>query len=224
MSLTPPDAAPADDPIETLGAIGVIPVVVIDNAASAAPLAEALLAGGIRAAEITLRTPAAMAALEIMAGYSGFLAGAGTLLDPGQAASAADAGARFAVSPGFDPRVVDACQACSLPVMPGAVTATEVQQVRRAGLTVCKFFPAESAGGLPMLAALSAPFQEMLFMPTGGIGPANAGNYLRAPFVHAIGGTWMAARALIAGCEWDRIRDLAAEAAIAAAEARQAIR
>lgn len=217
MSQARSPAAPAGDPIETLGSVGVIPVVVIDDAARAAPLAEALASGGINAAEITLRTPAAMAAIEIMAGYPGFLAGAGTLLDPNQVAMAADAGARFAVSPGYDPRVVDACQAHSLPVLPGAVTPTEIQHVRRAGLRICKFFPAEAAGGLRTLSAIAAPFPEMRFVPTGGISAATALGYLRAPYVHAIGGTWMVARELIAASRWDYIRELTIQAVALAA-------
>jgi 2-dehydro-3-deoxyphosphogluconate aldolase/(4S)-4-hydroxy-2-oxoglutarate aldolase len=219
MSLARPASA-ADDPIEILGSIGIIPVVVIDHAAQAAPLAEALIAGGIGTAEITLRTPAAIAALEIMAGYPGFLAGAGTLLDPAQVARVAGAGARFAVSPGFDPSVVDACQARAMPVIPGAVTATEIQKVRRTGVTVCKFFPAEATGGLRTLSALAGPFPEMRFVPTGGISPANAAGYLRAPCVHAIGGTWMVARELIVAGQWDQIRELTAQAAAIAAGRR----
>jgi len=218
VSLAQPPGA--EDPVEILGTIGIVPVVVIDDPAKAAPLAKALLAGGIGAAEVTLRTSAALTAVEIMAGIPGFLAGVGTVLDPGQVAQAADAGARFAVSPGFDPEIVEACQSRALPVLPGVLTATEVQRVRRAGLTVCKFFPAEAAGGLRMLSALAAPFPEIRFVPTGGIGPANASGYLDAPFVHAIGGTWLVARELIAAARWDRIRALTAEAAAIAASRR----
>jgi 2-dehydro-3-deoxyphosphogluconate aldolase / (4S)-4-hydroxy-2-oxoglutarate aldolase len=208
-------------PIGALGHIGIVPIVVIDDADLAAPLAEALLEAGIAGAEVTLRTPAALCALGIMAGYPGFAAGAGTVLDPGQVAAAADAGAQYAVSPGFDPDVVAACLGRSLPVLPGAVTATEIQQVRRAGLRACKFFPAEVAGGLRALSALAGPFPDMRFVPTGGIGPANAAEYLAAPCVLAVGGSWMVPRELIAGRRWDRIRELAAQAAVLAATRRR---
>lgn len=203
--------------IEALGRMGIVPVVVIDDAGQAAPLAEALIEGGIAGAEVTLRTPAALAALTVMASYPGFAAGAGTVLDPEQVAAAADAGARYAVCPGFDPDVVAACQDRALPVLPGAVTATEIQRVRRAGLRACKFFPAEAAGGLRTLTALAGPFPDMRFVPTGGIGPANAAGYLAAPFVLAVGGTWMVTRELIAGGRWDRISERAARAAALAA-------
>lgn len=206
-----------DDPVGALGVIGVVPVVVIGDAAHAAPLAEALMAGGIRAAEITLRTSAALPALSVMAAYGGFLAGAGTVLEPRQVAQAADAGARFVVSPGFDPDVAHACQDRALPFVPGAVTATEVQRVRRAGIGVCKFFPAEPCGGLSTLAALSAPFPDMRFLPTGGIGRSNAPAYLACRYVHAVGGSWLAPRSLMAEGRWDRVRELAAEAATMAA-------
>jgi 2-dehydro-3-deoxyphosphogluconate aldolase / (4S)-4-hydroxy-2-oxoglutarate aldolase len=209
-------------PLGAFGRLGIIPVVVIDDVGHAAPVAEALLAGGISGAEITLRTPAALGALAIMASYPDFVAGAGTVLDAWQVAAAADAGARFAVSPGFDPDVVDACQERSLPVMPGAVTATEIQRVRRAGLRACKFFPAEAAGGLRALSALAHPFPDMRFVATGGIGSANAPDYLAAPCVLAVGGTWMVTRDLIAGRRWDRIRDLAGQAASLAADSRPA--
>ena len=214
MSVDRPGAAA---PIDALGAIGIIPVVVIDDVGHAAPLAEALLAGGIAGAEVTLRTSAALGALAVMARYPGFTAGAGTVLNPEQVAAAADAGAQYAVSPGFDPDVVAACLGRSLPVLPGAVTATEIQQVRRAGLRACKFFPAEAAGGLRTLSALAAPFPDMRFVPTGGIGRQNAAGYLAAPFVLAVGGTWMVTRELIADGRWDRIRELAAQAAALAA-------
>ena len=205
--------ATAVDPIDALGAVGIIPVVVIDAAAQAAPLAEALMSGGINGVEITLRTPAALAALEVMAACDGLLAGAGTLLEPQQAAQAADAGARFAVSPGFDPELLNACRAQSLPFLPGAATATEIQRILRAGVRTCKFFPAESCGGLPALAALAGPFPEMRLVATGGISPSNAAGYLRFPPVHAVAGTWLAPRALISEGRWDLIRQRAAEAA-----------
>lgn len=217
-------SAATEDPVEILGTIGIIPIVVIDDPAKAAPLAEALLAGGVGVAEVTLRTSGALAAMEIMAGIPGFLVGAGTVLDPSQVAHVTEAGARFAVSPGFDPEIVEACQSRALPVLPGAHTATEVQRVRRAGLTVCKFFPAEAAGGVRMLSALAAPFPEVRFVPTGGIGPATAPGYFDAPFVHAIGGTWPVARELIAAARWDRIRTLTAEAAAMAAGRRKSAR
>lgn len=200
-------------PVGALGRMGIVPVVVIDDVGHAGPLAEALLEGGIAGAEITLRTPAALGALTVMARYPGFVAGAGTVLDPWQVAAAADAGARYVVSPGFDPEVVYACQVRSLAVLPGAVTATEIQRVRRAGLGACKFFPAEAAGGLRALSALAGPFPEMRFVPTGGISPANAGEYLAAPCVLAVGGTWMVTSELIASGRWDRIRELATQAA-----------
>ena len=222
MGRTDADRSDADrtdsGPIGALGRMGIVPVVVIDDAGQAAPLAEALLEAGIAGAEVTLRTPAALGALAVMARYPGFAAGAGTVLDPGQVAPAADAGAQYAVSPGFDPDVVAACLDRSLPVLPGAVTATEIQQVRRAGLRACKFFPAEAAGGLRTLAALAGPFPDMRFVPTGGIGPGKAARYLTAPYVLAVGGTWMVTRELIAGRHWDRIRELAAQAAALAAD------
>jgi 2-dehydro-3-deoxyphosphogluconate aldolase / (4S)-4-hydroxy-2-oxoglutarate aldolase len=204
-------------PLGAVSGLGIIPVVVIDDVDQAAPLAEALIAGGIGGAEITLRTAAALDALAVMARYPGLVAGVGTVLDAWQVAAAADAGAQFAVSPGFDPDVVDACQERALPVLPGAVTATEIQRVRRAGLAACKFFPAEASGGLRTLSALAAPFPEMRFVPTGGITPANASQYLAAPFVLAVGGTWMVATDLIASSRWDRIRELVAQAAALAA-------
>jgi 2-dehydro-3-deoxyphosphogluconate aldolase / (4S)-4-hydroxy-2-oxoglutarate aldolase len=129
-------------PIGALRRMGIVPVVVIDEAGQAAPLAEALLETGIAGAEVTLRTPAALGALAVMTRYPGFVAGAGAVLDQGQVAAAADAGAQYGVSPGVDPDIVAACLGRSLPVLPGAVTATEIQQVRRAGLRACKFFRA----------------------------------------------------------------------------------
>ncbi len=213
MNADPATAAP----IDALGPIGVIPVVIIDDASLARPLAEALAEGGIRCAEITLRTRAALPALAAMAACDGFLAGAGTLLSPGQAADAASAGARFAVSPGFDQELLQACMAQALPLLPGAATATEIMRVHRAGIRTCKFFPAESSGGQVALKALSGPFPEMRFVPTGGIDAANAPGYLNLPCVHAVGGSWLVAPGLLAARRWDRIRELSAQAAAIAA-------
>jgi 2-dehydro-3-deoxyphosphogluconate aldolase / (4S)-4-hydroxy-2-oxoglutarate aldolase len=208
-------------PIDVLGAIGVIPVVVIDDESLARPLAEALTDGGIRCAEITLRTRAALPALAAMAACDGFLAGAGTVLEPAQAAEAARAGARFAVSPGFDPELLQACMAWALPLLPGAATTTEILRVHRAGIRICKFFPAEGCGGRTALNALAGPFHEMRFVPTGGIDAANAPGYLSLPCVHAVGGSWLVAPDLVAARRWDRIRQLSAQAVkIAAARPR----
>lgn len=216
------NASPARaGPIDTLGTIGIIPVAVIDNASLARPLAEALMDGGIRCAEVTLRTRAALPALAAMAACDGFLAGAGTLLEPRQAAEAAHAGARFAVSPGFDPELLEACRAQDLPLLPGAATATEILRLHRAGIRTCKFFPAEGCGGRTTLMALAAPFPEMRFVPTGGIDATSAPGYLGLSCVHAVGGTWLCAPELVAGRRWHRIRQLSAQAVkIAAARPR----
>jgi 2-dehydro-3-deoxyphosphogluconate aldolase / (4S)-4-hydroxy-2-oxoglutarate aldolase len=199
-----PAPVTAADPLGALGIMRIVPVVVIDDAA--------------------LRTPAALAALAVIAAHGGLLAGAGTMLEPGQVAQAADAGARFAVSPGFDPDIIEACRAQSLPILPGAATATEIQQVRRAGLRTCKFFPAEACGGLNALTALSGPFPDMRFIPTGGIDPSNAPDYLDHPCVHVIGGNWMVPRELISEGRWDRIRQLCRQAAQIAASRQQPAR
>jgi 2-dehydro-3-deoxyphosphogluconate aldolase / (4S)-4-hydroxy-2-oxoglutarate aldolase len=171
-----------------LATVRVIPVVVLDDSAAAAPLAGALADAGLPCAEITLRTAAGEAAIAIMAQQRNLLVGAGTVLDASQAEHAAQAGARFIVSPGFDEEVVRRCQELSVPVLPGAATATEIQRARRAGLRVIKFFPAETLGGVNALDALSAPFPDMRFIPTGGIGPGNVQAYLARSVVLAVGG------------------------------------
>lgn len=195
----------------------VVPVIVIDDAAAARPLADALSAGGLRCAEVTLRTPRALVALSRFAASRELLVGAGTVLDPDQASAAVDAGARFIVSPGFDAEVVERCQGLGVPVLPGTATPTDIQQARRAGLTTVKFFPAETLGGVKALNAIAAPYPGMTFVPTGGITAVNVSAYLRHRAVLAVGGSWMAPRKLIAAGEWQEIRQLAAEAARAAA-------
>jgi 2-dehydro-3-deoxyphosphogluconate aldolase/(4S)-4-hydroxy-2-oxoglutarate aldolase len=208
------------DVLSRLGGIGVVPVVVLDDADSAGPLADALLAGGLGCAELTLRTPAAERAVSAMASRAELLVGVGTVFEPEQAERCVGEGARFVVSPGFDDAVVERCQSLGVPVLPGTATATEVLRARRAGLRTVKFFPAETSGGLPGLQALAAPFHDMRFLPTGGIGPANAGGYLRTPAVLAVGGSWMVPRQLVRERRWEEISRLSAAAARTVAELR----
>jgi len=196
----------------------IVPVVVIDDVSAASPLAEALADAGLGCAEITLRTSIAIEVIARFAETGRLVVGAGTVLDPQQASAAIDAGARFVVSPGFDSEVVHWCQQFGVPVVPGTATPSDIQQAWRAGVTAVKFFPAETLGGVAALAAMSAPFPGMTFVPTGGITPANVTAYLQHPAVLAVGGSWMAPRQLIAAGDWGRIGQLAAEAAELAAE------
>ena len=220
----PTDAASPSGPepglLARIEAFGVVPVVVLDDPDDALPLADALIAGGLCCAEVTLRTPAGQLAVAAMARRSELLLGVGTVLDPEQVDRSVADGARFVVSPGFDDAVVERCQQLGVPVLPGTVTATEIQRARRAGLGVVKFFPAETSGGLPALQALAAPFHGMRFVPTGGIGPANVGSYLRCPAVLAVGGSWMVPRDLVREHRWDEITRLSARAVQTVAECR----
>ena len=200
------------DIVAAIGAMRVVPVVVIDDAAQAWPLAQALKAGGLPCAEVTFRTAAAEASIRAMSADPDILLGAGTVLREDQVGRAIDAGARYIVTPGFSERVVRACQQAAVPVFPGAATATEVQMALEAGLEVVKFFPAEAAGGLTMLKALSGPFPVVRFIPTGGVSAGNLGSYLAHPSVLAVGGSWMVAAGLIAAGKFAEITRLAAEA------------
>jgi 2-dehydro-3-deoxyphosphogluconate aldolase / (4S)-4-hydroxy-2-oxoglutarate aldolase len=213
-----PGPSTTEDVFGQLAAIGVIPVVVLDDSGAAAPLAGALAEAGLPCAEITLRTAAGQTAIGIMAQQRNLLVGAGTVLDAGQAEHAIEAGARFIVSPGFDEEVVRRCQELSVPVLPGAATATEIQRARRAELRVVKFFPAETLGGVRALDALSAPFPDMRFIPTGGVSPGNLQSYLARSVVLAVGGSWMVPRQLIASRNWAQITQLARDAARLAAQ------
>jgi 2-dehydro-3-deoxyphosphogluconate aldolase/(4S)-4-hydroxy-2-oxoglutarate aldolase len=195
-----------------------LPVVVLSEPDGAAPLGAALLAGGLRCAEVTFRTAAAVAAIRAMAaGNPELIVGAGTVLTADQVDLALDAGARFVVSPGFGPAVVRRCLERGVPVFPGVATATEVQMAIEAGLEVVKFFPAEAAGGVRMIEALAAPFPNLRFIPTGGIGPDNLARYLAIPSVAAVGGTWMVAPSLVASADWASITRLTRDAVAAAA-------
>jgi 2-dehydro-3-deoxyphosphogluconate aldolase/(4S)-4-hydroxy-2-oxoglutarate aldolase len=191
----------------------VIPVLVVEDAATASPLAEALVAGGLPVLEVTLRTPAALDALAAMAAVPGAVAGAGTLLTPEDVRAARAAGAGFGVAPGATDRLLDAAEAEGLPLLPGAATASEAMRLLERGYRVLKFFPAEPAGGAAALAALGGPLPQLRFCPTGGIGPGNATDYLRLSNVVCVGGSWVAPRAMVSAGDWAGITRLAAEAA-----------
>jgi 2-dehydro-3-deoxyphosphogluconate aldolase / (4S)-4-hydroxy-2-oxoglutarate aldolase len=208
------EAAPEhEDTLGALGRLGVVPVVKIDRAADALPLGEALIAGGLPCAEITFRTSAAEEAIRSLAvAFPELLLGAGTVLTLGQAERAASAGARFIVSPGFSPALVDWCRQNDMTVLPGVATPTEIMMAIDKGLSVMKFFPAESLGGVATLKALSAPFGHVTFIPTGGISARNLLDYLSLPAVHACGGSWMVETKLISGGQFDEIARLSAEA------------
>jgi 2-dehydro-3-deoxyphosphogluconate aldolase/(4S)-4-hydroxy-2-oxoglutarate aldolase len=206
---------------QQIGAARLLPVVVLQDAGAAEPLAGALLAGGLRSVEVTFRTAAAADAIRAMAASPELLVGAGTVLTPEQVDRAIDAGARFVVSPGFGPAVVHRCQERGVPVFPGVATATEIQMALDAGLRTVKFFPAEQLGGATMVKALAAPFRGVRFIPTGGVTTANLAGYLALPAVLAVGGTWMVAPDLLAAGDWAEVtrRTAAAVAAAATEEA-----
>ncbi|ROU00204.1 bifunctional 4-hydroxy-2-oxoglutarate aldolase/2-dehydro-3-deoxy-phosphogluconate aldolase [Histidinibacterium lentulum] len=191
----------------------VIPVLVIEDAGAAAGLAEALVAGGLPALEVTLRTPAALEAIAEMARVPGGRVGAGTLLTAADVEAAKKAGATFGVSPGSTPEILDAALANDLPMLPGAATATEAMALLARGHTVQKFFPAEAAGGTRMLKSLASPLPQIRFCPTGGIGAANAADYLALPNVLCVGGSWVAPPDAVAKADWPAITALARAAA-----------
>jgi 2-dehydro-3-deoxyphosphogluconate aldolase/(4S)-4-hydroxy-2-oxoglutarate aldolase len=181
-----------------LSQTGVVPVVVVETVDAGHRLAETLLAAGLPSVEVTLRTPAALDVVAAMASNPGLVVGAGTVLRPDQVRAAVEAGARYVVSPGWSAAVDDECAALGAGYIPGVATATEVQQRLEAGRTVLKLFPAAAAGGPALIRALSAPFVEARFVPTGGIDAESASDYLRLPSVLAVGGTWVAPAALVA--------------------------
>ena len=191
----------------------IVPVLVVDNVSQAEGLAQALVSGGLPALEVTLRTPVALEAIAEMATVAGGFVGAGTLLTPEDVQNAKDAGAKFGVSPGATDRLLDAALEADLPMLPGAVTATEVMALLEKGYTVQKFFPAEAAGGAPALKSFSAPLPQVRFCPTGGVSMKNARDYLSLPNVLCAGGSWVAPKDAVAAGDWDRIEALAVEAA-----------
>lgn len=206
---------------EQIAAFGVVPVVVLNDAKDARPLAQALVEGGLAVAEVTFRTEAAEESIRIMTeAYPDMLVGAGTVLTVEQVDRAVAAGARFIVSPGFDPEIVDYCLEKNIPVYPGTVTPTEVAQAVKRGLTVCKFFPAEQFGGVSTIKALAAPYTMVKFMPTGGVNLKNLREYLGCDKIAACGGTWMVKGDLIREGRFDEIRRITAEAAEIVKEVR----
>ena len=201
-----------------LGETRVLPVVELDTSEAALPLARALMAGGLPVAEITFRSEAAAASIGILRErFPEMLVGAGTVLDIEQVELAYRAGSQFAVTPGFNPAIVQACVETGLPILPGINNPTGVEQAMGFGLDAVKFFPAEASGGVPFLKALSGPYPSMRFVPTGGIAPANLGSYLALPNVLACGGSWMVSPALVRASGFDEIARLAGEAVALAA-------
>ncbi len=192
----------------------VMPVIVIDALKDAVPLARALVAGGVRVLEVTLRTPVALDAIRAIAGaVPEAIVGAGTILDARDLAAARAAGARFGVSPGATPALLRAGRAEDWPMLPGVMTPSEAMRALAAGYVALKFFPAVPAGGVEMLKAISGPMPQLRFCPTGGISPATAADFLALPNVDCIGGSWLAPRTLIASGDWDAITALARQTA-----------
>ena len=198
---------------DKIKSFGVIPVVVLENAEDAKPLAEALVKGGLPVAEVTFRTAAAKESIRIISeNYPEMLVGAGTVLSVSQVDEAVEAGAKFIVTPGFDEEVVDYCLSKDIPVFPGVITPTEVTMAVKKGLKVVKFFPASQFGGLKTIKALSAPFGMVKFMPTGGIDASNLSEYLSSDKIVACGGSWMVKGDLVKAKEFDKIEALTKEA------------
>ena len=201
------------DITESFEKLGVVPVVVLEDAKDAVPLATALVKGGLPCAEVTFRTEAAEASIRLMMErFPEMLVGAGTVLTVEQVDAAVRAGAKFIVSPGFDAEIVDYCIKNEIPVFPGCITPSEVAQAVKRGLKVVKFFPAEPAGGISMIKAMAAPYVDLKFMPTGGINAKNLEEYLSFDKIICCGGSWMVKGDLVKAGEFDKIRELTAEA------------
>ena len=206
---------------ETIQKMGVVPVVVLNDVKDAAPLAKALVEGGLPCAEVTFRTEAAEEAIRIMTTeFPEMLVGAGTVLTIDQVDRAVAAGAKFIVSPGFDPEIVDYCIEKNIPVYPGCITPSEVAQAVKRGLKVIKFFPAEQFGGISTIKALAAPYTGIKFMPTGGVSAKNLENYLSFDKIVACGGSWMVKGELVKAGKFDEITELVKEAVQLVADIR----
>lgn len=205
-------------PFDQIAACKLVPVIVLQSAEHAGPLADSLVAGGLPCAEVTFRTAAAAASIKTMAARGDLLVGAGTVLKVDQVKQAMDNGATFIISPGFQPTIVSYCVENGIPIAPGVSTATDICLALEYDLKVLKFFPAEAAGGVSALKAISAPFgQAVRFIPTGGITEATMGDYLSLPKVIAIGGSWMVPENLIVAGKFDQVTSLVRQAVAAAA-------
>ncbi|MEV6382603.1 bifunctional 4-hydroxy-2-oxoglutarate aldolase/2-dehydro-3-deoxy-phosphogluconate aldolase [Streptomyces sp. NPDC051773] len=219
MSPSPPSPSPSPPPpwssrVSVLDLAPVLPVVVVDDPADAVPLARALVAGGLPAIEVTLRTPGALDAVRaISAEVPEAVVGVGTVITPPQVAESVAAGGRFLVSPGWTDMLLAAMRASGVPFLPGVSTASEVVALLERGVREMKFFPAEAAGGTTYLKSLAGPLPQARFCPTGGVGPGNAPEYLALPNVGCVGGTWMLPSDAVAARDWARIERLAREAA-----------
>ncbi|MFF7032750.1 MULTISPECIES: bifunctional 4-hydroxy-2-oxoglutarate aldolase/2-dehydro-3-deoxy-phosphogluconate aldolase [Streptomyces] len=214
MTSSVPSAAPDAPAASVLDLAPVVPVVVLHDVADAVPLARALVAGGLPAIEVTLRTPAALESIRAMAAeVPGAVVGAGTVISPEHVRDTVGAGARFLVSPGWTDALLEAMKASGVPFLPGVSTTSEVVALLERGVREMKFFPAEAAGGTAYLKALSAPLPQARFCPTGGISLASAPSYLALPNVGCVGGSWMVPADAVAAKDWDRVARLAAEAA-----------
>lgn len=199
--------------IEEISKIGIVPVIALNDAKDAKPLAKALCDGGIACAEVTFRTEAAKESIRIMTNeYPDMLVGAGTVLTTKQVDEAIEAGAKFIVSPGLNPKIVKYCLDKNITILPGTANPSDVEQAIELGLDVVKFFPAEQAGGINMIKAMSAPYNQIKFMPTGGINAANLNDYLSFNKIVACGGSWMVKKDLIENKEFDKIKQLVKEA------------
>ena len=198
---------------ESFRKIGIVPVVVLDDAKDAEKLGNALCEGGLPCAEVTFRTDAALESIKIMAKNKDLFVGAGTVLSIEQVDKAVNAGAKFIVSPGLNPKVVKYCVDNNIPITPGTQTPSEMEQALELGLKVVKFFPAEPAGGLNMIKAVAAPYTQLKFIPTGGINSKNVRDYLMYDRILACGGSWMVKKDLIAAGQWDKIKSMVKEAA-----------
>ncbi len=202
-----------NDVLKKIAEVGILPVVVLEDANDAKDLAKALINGGLPCAEVTFRTDAAEESIRIMAKeYPEMLVGAGTVLSVEQVKRAVAAGAKFIVSPGFDEEVVKYCLENNIPVTPGTCTPSDVQNCYKLGLDVVKFFPAEPSGGIKMIKAIAAPYTMMKFIPTGGINENNMGDYLTYNRILAIGGSWMVKGDLVKNKEFDKIEAMTKEA------------
>lgn len=202
-----------NDVLKKISEVGILPVVVLDDAKDATKLAKALIEGGLPCAEVTFRTDAAEESIKLIAAeYPDMLVGAGTVLSVEQVKRAVNAGAKFIVSPGFDEDVVKYCLENNIPVTPGVCTPSDVQKGYKLGLDVLKFFPAEPSGGLSMIKAIAAPYTMMKFIPTGGINENNMEDYVKYDRILAIGGSWMVKSSLIKNGEFDKIKDMTAAA------------